>query len=82
MRTIVFLLLMVSTAIGSPCDDDKQRFERAKKFGAYNFKCSSNYDGSAWSSFSMTSEDHKKYVASELERSRKRIQGKKNAHSK
>jgi hypothetical protein len=77
MKTIIFLLLMTSTALANPCSDDKQRFERAKKFGATNFKCTSHYDGSATSSFSMTSENHKKFVASEIERSRQFIKGKK-----
>lgn len=77
MKTIIFLLLMTSTALANPCSDDKKRFERAKKFGATNFKCTSYYDGSATSSFSMTSENHKKFVASEIERSRQFIKGKK-----
>lgn len=73
MKIIIFLLLMTSTAFANPCADDKQKFERAKKFGASNFKCTSNYDGSAVSSFSINSENYKKYVAAELERSKKRI---------
>ena len=77
MKTIIFLLLMTSTALANPCSDDKQRFERAKKFGAYNFKCVDYYDGSATSSFSMTSENHKNFVASEIERKRQFIKGKK-----
>lgn len=80
MKIIIFLLLItttISTALANPCSDDKQRFERAKKFGATNFKCTSYYDGSATSSFSMTSENHKKFVASEIERSRQFIKGKK-----
>jgi len=76
MKTIIFILLMASTAIANPCSDDKQRYERAKKFGATNFKCTSHYDGSANSVFSMTSKNYKNFVASEIERSRKLIKGK------
>jgi hypothetical protein len=75
--SILFLLLLASTALANPCSDDKQRYERAKKFGAYNFKCTSNYDGSAASTFSITSENYKNFVASELERGKQRIKGKK-----
>ena len=80
MKTSIFLLLIISiasTALANPCSDNKQRFERAKKFGATQFKCTSNYDGSATSSFTMTSENHKNFVASEIERKRQFIKGKK-----
>ena len=82
MKTIIFLLLMTSTALANPCTDDKQRFERAKKFGAYNFKCVDHYDGSAASTFSIPSEKYKKFVVSEIARSSQLIKGKKNDNSK
>lgn len=74
MKTIIAFLLMTGVALASPCDDDRKTFERAKKYGAREFKCTDHYDGSASSSFVMDPEDHKKFTAAELERNRKRIQ--------
>ena len=73
MKTIIFLLLMASTALANPCTDDKQRFERAKKFGATNFKCTDHYDGSATSSFTIDLEGNRKFVTAEIDFNKKRI---------
>jgi len=76
MRTIMAFLIMTGIALASPCDDERKQFERAKKFGASGFVCKDHYDGSASSRWVMDTDNYKRYVASELERSSNRIKRK------
>lgn len=76
-----YLLVLASLFIShishaTPCDDARKDFNRAKKFGAYEFKCQDRYDGSATSSWKMDSESFKAFKASEVVRNRKKIKGK------
>lgn len=47
MRTLLILLLLTTAAFARPCDDARQDFNRAKKYGAHSFRCHDRYDGSA-----------------------------------
>ena len=73
MRTLIIFLALTTTALATPCDDDRKDFERAQKFGATNFQCVDRYDGSARATWEMTPEQFKEYIDSELERQRQRI---------
>lgn len=68
MKTIFVFLLLTSTAFATPCDDARKDFERARKFGATEFKCQDRYDGTATSSWTMSSENYKKFRESEANR--------------
>ena len=76
MKTLIIFLALTATALATPCDNDLKDFERAQKFGATNFQCRDEYEGSARATWDMTTEQFKAYMDSELERQRQRIKGK------
>ena len=76
MKTLIIFLALTTTALATPCDDDLKDFKRAQKFGATNFQCRDEYEGSARATWDMTAEQFKEYMAAELERQRQRIKGK------
>lgn len=73
MRTLILLLALsiAAPAAATPCDDYRARYNRAKAFGAHDFKCQDRYDGSATSSFSLDLDNYRKFIQSELERRRR-----------
>ena len=61
-KSLIILLLFIPTVgWADPCKDRLKEFEKAKSFGASNFKCHSEYDGRATSSWVMSPEDYSKY---------------------
>ena len=72
MRTLIFLLALASTAFATPCDDARKDFARAKKFGAYDFKCADRYDGTATSSWWMNPEGLKAFREAEIKRRKRK----------
>jgi hypothetical protein len=72
MRLLIAFLMMTGLAYAGPCDDYKARFKRAKEYGAYDFKCKDQYDGSATSSFKMETEAYRKFIKDEAKRRTKR----------
>ena len=72
MRTLIILLALASVANATPCDDARRDFARAKKFGAYDFKCTDRYDGTATSSWRMSPEDFKAFREAEIKRRKRK----------
>lgn len=72
MRTLIILLVLCTTAQATPCDDARRDFTRAKKFGAYDFKCADRYDGTATSSWRMSPEDFKAFREAEIKRRKRK----------
>jgi len=78
MKPLLFILILSTSAwAGLPCDEAKEDFKRAQEFGATDFKCEDQYDGSAGSTWDMEPEQFKQFMAAEAERQRKRIKGEK-----
>lgn len=75
MKTLVLFLTLTTSALATPCDDAKRDFNRAKAFGATNFKCTDTYEGASGASWNMELEQYKKFIESELQRQRQRIKG-------
>ena len=72
MRTLIILLALASAAHATPCDDARRDFARAKKFGAYDFKCADRYDGTATSSWRMNPEGFNAFREAEIKRRKKK----------
>lgn len=75
MRTLILagvLAFAASASHATPCDDARRDFARAKKFGAYDFKCVDRYDGTATSSWCMSPEDFKKFREFEIQRRKRK----------
>lgn len=61
-RSLIILLLLIPTVgWADSCKDRLKEFEKVRSFGAYNFKCKSEYDGRVTSSWIMSHEDYIKY---------------------
>lgn len=82
-KALILLILLIPTVGWSdPCKDRLKEFEKAKSFGATNFKCHSEYDGRVTSSWIMSPEDYQKFKEALILKNRDRIKGTKNGGKK
>lgn len=72
MRTLIIFLALCATAAATPCDDARRDFNRAKHFGAYDFRCQDRYDGTATSSWRMSPDNFKRFNEAEIKRRKRK----------
>lgn len=68
MRTLLIFLLLTTAAFARPCDDARQDFNRAKKYGAHSFRCHDRYDGSAVATWYMDDSGYERFKIREEKR--------------
>ena len=73
MKILFVFIVLVSTtaAIARPCDDARQDFNRAKKYGAHSFRCHDRYDGSAVATWYMDDRGYERFKIREERRKSK-----------
>lgn len=70
MKTLLIFLLLTTAAFARPCDDARQDFNRAKKYGAYSFRCTDRYDGSSTATWYMDDRGYERFKIMEKRRER------------
>jgi hypothetical protein len=68
VKTLLVFLMLVTSALATPCQDARKDYERARRYGAFDFKCRDRYDGTATSSWRMEMDDYKRFRDSECRR--------------